>query len=94
MFTFRIDYGATFEMRDIPNTSVATALSLIRWMQNGGVVRVNTQDGNVAHDYTNCVLSPDAMPTLTMTDATELRYTLSLSVINLSGADMLCEYTA
>lgn len=91
MFTFRIDYGASFEMREIPNTSLSTALALIRHLQNGGVVTVDVADG-VNGPYTNCVLAPDGDVNLALQDSVELTYTLSLSVINLSAADMLCAY--
>lgn len=91
MFTFRIDYGATFEMREIPNTSLGTALSLIRHMQDGGVVSIAVDDGTNG-PYTNCVLAPDSDVTLAMQDNVELTYTLSVSVINLNAADMLCAY--
>jgi hypothetical protein len=91
MFTFRIDYGASFEMREIPNTSLDVALALLRHLQNGGVVSVDVGDG-VNGPYTNCVLAPDGNVTLAMQDNVELTYTLSVSVINLNGADMLCEY--
>jgi len=91
MFTFRIDYGASFEMREIPNTSLSTALALIRHLQNGGIVTVDVADG-VNSPYTNCVLAPDGDVTLALQDSIDLTYTLSLSVINLSAADMLCAY--
>jgi hypothetical protein len=91
MFTFRIDYGASFEIRDIPNTSLSTALALIRHLQGGGVCTVATEDG-VNSPYTNCGLDPEGEVTLTFQDPITLTYTLSLSVINLSGADMLCQY--
>lgn len=91
MFTFRTDYGASFEMREIPNTSLGTALDLIRHMQDGGVVTIDVDDG-ANGPYSNCVLAPDSDVTLAMQDNVELTYTLSVSVINLNAADMLCAY--
>lgn len=91
MFTFRTDYGASFEMREIPNTSLGTALALIRHMQDGGVVTIDVDDG-ANGPYNNCVLAPDSDVTLAMQDNVELTYTLSVSVINLNAADMLCAY--
>jgi hypothetical protein len=91
MFTFRVDYGASFEMREIHNTSLNVVMSLIRWMQNGGVVTIDVGDG-VNGPYTNCVLASDGDVTISMQDNVELTYTLSVSVINLNAADMLCAY--
>jgi hypothetical protein len=90
-FTFRIDYGATFEMRDIPNTNQATIMRLIRHLEGGGTITVTTGD-TAARTYSNCSINPETGPSLAFQDATFLTYTLSLSVINLSGADMLCTY--
>lgn len=93
MFTFRIDYGATFEMRDIPATAQATALRLIRHLQGGGTCSVATAD-NSSRTYTTCGLDPQGDVTLAFQDPTFLTYTLTLSLINLAspGADMLCDY--
>lgn len=91
-FTFRIDYGAAFEMRDLPNTTQAVALRLIRHLDGGGVVRVTTGD-TAAREYVNVVVDPqNAGAALTFQDPQYLTYSLSLSVINLAGADMLCQY--
>jgi len=90
-FTFRIDYGATFQMRDLPNTTQATALRLIRHLQGGGTCTVTTGDA-ASRTYTNCAIDPEGDVTLAFQDATFLTYTLSLALINLSGADMLCQY--
>lgn len=90
-FTFRIDYGASFTMRDIENSSQETAMRLMRHLQGGGVVTVTTADSS-ARTYTNCSIDPDSTTALAFQDATYLTYTLDLSLINLSGADMLCIY--
>ena len=93
MFTFRIDYGATFEMRDIPAANQATALRLIRHLQGGGTCNVTTSD-NSARTYSTCGLDPDGDVSLEFQDSTFLTYTLKVSLINLAspGADMLCDY--
>lgn len=91
-FTFRTDYGATFAMRDLPNSTQAVALRLIRHLAIGGVVTVTTGDTS-ARTYTNCALDPEAEPpSLEFQDPTFLTYSLTLSVVNLSSADMLCTY--
>lgn len=93
MFTFRIDYGATLEMRDIPAASQATALRLIRHLQGGGTCSVATGD-NASRTYTTCGLDPQGDVSLDFQDATFLTYTLTVSLVNLAspGADMLCDY--
>jgi hypothetical protein len=90
-FTFRIDYGAAFEMRDIPNTNQGTILRLIRHLEGGGTITVTTGD-SASRTYTNCSIDPETAPSLAFQDAQFLTYSLSLSVINLAGADMLCTY--
>lgn len=93
MFTFRIDYGATLEMRDIPAANQATALRLIRHLQGGGTCLVSTDD-NASRQYATCGLDPQGDVSLEFQDATFLTYTLTVSLINLAspGADMLCDY--
>jgi hypothetical protein len=90
-FTFRIDYGAAFEMRDLPNTTQLVALRLIRHLEGGGVVTVTTADA-AARTYTNAGLDPQGAVSLAFQDPQFLTYSLSVALINLSGADMLCQY--
>jgi hypothetical protein len=92
MFTFRTDYGASFEMREIPASAMSVVLRLKRHLENGGTVTVTTGD-SAARTYATCGLAPDAALGLTMTDPVQLTYTLSIALINLGAAsDMLCEY--
>lgn len=90
-FIFRTDYGASFTMDEIPNTSLSVALRLQRHLLSGGVVTVTTGD-SASRTYTNCVIAPDGDVTLVLSNPAELLYSMSFSVINLSGAAMLCEY--
>lgn len=93
-FRFRVDYGASFQMTEIPNTTLPQVLRLQAHLEGGGTVRVVTDDvaGRV---YATCCLAPDAEVGLELTDRAELLYTLSLSLINLgSQTPMLCEYSA
>lgn len=92
MFAFRTDYGASFELRDLPNTALAVALRLKRWLENGGTCTVTTGDAS-SRVYTTCGLAEGADVTITMSDPQQLSYTVSLALINLGAAsDMLCEY--
>lgn len=90
-FVFRTDYGASFSIRDIPNTTMATMLRLQAHLQAGGTVTVTTGD-SASRTYTNCGLAPEGDVTISMTDPTALLYTMELAVINLGGSQMLCEY--
>lgn len=90
-FTFRIDYGATFQMRELPNTTQSVAMRLIRHLQGGGTCTVTTGDA-AARVYMNCSIDPEGDVTLEFQDATYLTYTMNLALINLSAADMLCIY--
>ena len=91
-FTFRIDYGARFEMRDLPNTTQSVALRLIRHLQGGGTCTVTTDDA-ASRVYTTCSMDPEGDLSYAFQDAAYLTYTMSLSLINLASADMLCQYT-
>lgn len=90
-FVFRTDYGASFSIRDIPNTTMATMLRLQAHLQAGGTVTVTTGD-TASRTYTNCGLAPEGDVTISMTDQTALLYTMEMAVINLDGSQMLCEY--
>lgn len=90
-FTFRIDYGATFEMRDIPNSNQSVALRLIRHLQGGGTCTVTTGD-TASRTYSQASLDPEGDVTLEFQDAQFLTYRMTFSLINLAGADMLCTY--
>lgn len=101
MFVFRTDYGASFELSQIPVATtggvrlVDIADRLIAWLLSGGTCAVNTGDvGSSA--YATCGLKPGTTPTLTFSDRKNLEYTLTLSLINLAGSPvaMLCHYLA
>lgn len=91
MFIFRTDYGASFELRDVPVANLAVALRLVRHLQGGGVCTVTTGDTS-SRTYTNCGLDPEGSVEIAQQDAQLLLYSVRLSLINLSGADMLCTY--
>jgi hypothetical protein len=90
-WVFRTDSLVTFSLDKIPNTSQATVLRLIRWLESGGVVTVNTGD-LASRTYANCYLPKGARPSYTMTDRQFLEYTLTLTLVNVAAADMLAIY--
>jgi len=101
MFVFRTDFGATFELAQIPVASIASirlvdvAARLVAWLLQGGTCSVTTGDVE-GHVYATCGLMPGSSPSLTMTDRRNLEYTLSLALINLAGspAPMVCHWVA
>lgn len=92
-FRFRTDYGASFTMTDIPNTSMATMLRCQEWLLRGEAVTVNTGDA-ANRSYTTCYLAPDGDVTITLQDKNLLLYSMSFTLINgaASPTAMLCLY--
>lgn len=90
-FSFRTDYGASFELPGIPNTDVDIAMRLQAHLLGGGSCAVYTLDANGA-TYATCYLAPDSDVTIELEDRQTLEYVVRLSLINAGGARMLCEY--
>ena len=92
-FRFRTDYGASFTMTDIPNTSMATMLRCQEWLLRGEAVTVNTGDA-ASRSYATCYLAPDGDVTITLQDKNLLLYSMSFTLINgaASPSAMLCLY--
>lgn len=92
-FTFRNDYLVTFELKQIPQSSMATMLRLQRHLKSGGTVSVNTGDAT-SHVYATCCLVKGANPRPRLTDAKSLEYTMGFSLRNVAGSpvDMICVY--
>lgn len=101
MFVFRTDYGASFELTQIPVATtggvrlVDIAARLVAWLLSGGTCAVNTGDVASAA-YATCGLAPGTTPSLTLSDKRNLEYSLSLSLINVAGSPvaMSCNYLA
>lgn len=99
MFLLRTDYGASFELRNIPIAAVSAVRNvevadrLIAHLLKGGQCVVNTGDSGSA-SYSTCGLYPGTTPTLAQQSSGPLEYTLTLALINLAGspAQMLCRY--
>jgi hypothetical protein len=90
VFEFHAKYIASLELRHIPQDQVAVALRLIRHLNRGGEVTVNTGDVD-DNSYVVQKLAGSS-PELGKPDPQTLRRTLKLTVRNTEEADMLCEY--
>lgn len=92
-FTFRSDYLVTFELRQIPQSSMATMLRLQRHLTSGGTVSVNTGDAT-SHVYATCCLQKGADPKPRLADPRNLEYSMSFALRNVAGSpvDMICQY--
>lgn len=104
MFVRRTDYGASLQLVGIPVRLtaassrhgagvdlVAIATRLIAHLKGGGVCSVACEDTTGAL-YANCGLWADAEPSLALSDRRLLEYTLSLQLLNLDAAQMICRY--
>lgn len=93
VFPFRFDHTASFEIRDIPNTSMALMLRLEEWLLRGGQVSVTTGD-SLSSVYATCSLCPDTVPQITQSDSRELLYTFAVTLLNVAGTPvhMICQY--
>lgn len=91
VFRFRTDYVATFELRDIPQANMATAQRLIEWLRRGNTCAVTTGDQS-ANVYASCALAEGADAALRQQDPVEQTWTLTLTLVNLGAAPMLCTY--
>jgi len=99
MFVFREDFGASFELRAIPSTRTAgvsmhqIADRLRRWLMKGGTCSIATGDAE-QNVYPMCGLKGGTTPSLRMSDAANIEYTLALDVVNLAAApvQMVCRY--
>ena len=100
LFAFRTDFGASFEIRGLTphahaglvggTSSLALATRLVRHLRAGGTVALVPT--NEATPFYSCILYPGSDPSLTMTDAARLEYTLALALKNLGGAPIPYPY--
>lgn len=90
-FRFRADHGATFELRDIPESHMELMLRLSEHLDDGGTITVNTGDG-ASRSYTCCLAPGSEPPDPQLSDETLLWYTMAFNVITPSGGPMLCIY--
>lgn len=92
-FTFRTDYTASFEIRNIPNSSMALMLRLQEHLLKGGQVSLTTGD-SLSSVYPTCELAPDTEPTITPSDSRELRFVFAVTLLNVAATPvrMICQY--
>lgn len=92
-YAFRTDFGASFSMLDIPNTSMSVMLRLQAHLLGGGTVSVATGD-SALRTYTTCCLAPEGDVTIALQDKALLLYSMSFVLINIAStpAAMICEY--
>jgi hypothetical protein len=92
VWAYRTDFVASFELRDIPNTTMEAALAVLAHIASGGTFTVHTDDA-AARSYPNCVLAPDAdPPSLKLSDKQALRYSVAVTALNLDGAPLVAIY--
>jgi hypothetical protein len=89
-FRFRTDYGASFTMNDIPNTSMTAMLRTQDWLLRGNAITVTTSDAGL-RTYT-AYLAPEGDVGITLQDKTALLYAMTFVLINSAAAPMLCLY--
>jgi hypothetical protein len=89
-FLFRVDQGASFEIRDIPDTQMTIALRCKRHLERGGTCTVNTGD-SAARVYT-ARLWPDARVVIEEQDAGKHTFRVRFELKNTAAADMIAEY--
>lgn len=99
LFSYRVDWGATFELRHIPAAVVAgvsmldVADRLKRHLLMGGLCAVFTEDA-AARSYPTCGLASGTTPQLSQSNARTVEYDLSLALTNLAAdpVQMICHY--
>lgn len=84
VFPFRTDHTATFEIRGIPNTLLDVMLQLVDRLERGSTVAVYTGD-SLASIYPTCCLAPDSHPSIQLSDARNLEYTFSVTLLNVAA---------
>jgi hypothetical protein len=90
VFEFHAKYLATFELRYIPQDQWRLAMRLIRHLNRGGEVTVNT--GDAEDNVYTCQKQMGTEPELGPPDPVTLRRTLKLTLRNTEQADLLCTW--
>lgn len=87
---FRTDYTATFDISYLRPKDLPVALRLKQWLEKGNSVTVQTFDVNSA--VYSAVIDGTKLPKFKY-NAQQMRYTLSLSLLNTAAAQMVCQYS-
>jgi hypothetical protein len=90
VYEFHAKYLATFELRYIPQDQWRLAMRLIRHLNRGGEVTVNT--GDAEDNVYTCQKQMGTEPELGPPDPVTLRRTLKLTLRNTEQADLLCTW--
>jgi hypothetical protein len=88
VYEFHVKYVASFELPYIPQDQWRNAMRLIRHLNRGGEVTVNT--GDVEANIYVCQKVMGTEPELGKPDPVTLRRTLKLTLRNTEQEDMLC----
>ena|SRR5687768_5113409 len=81
----RTDYGASFELPNIPNTSEAVLQAFLLHANAFGLFTITSADSE-SNTYTACQIAPGTFMELSDPDPETLEYTLYGQVINLSAS--------
>lgn len=87
VWEFHAKYVVSFELRHIPQDQIEVALRLIRHLNRGGEVTVNT--GDAGDRVYICQKLMGSEPELGPPDSVTLRRTLKLTLRNTEEADLL-----
>jgi len=79
----RRDYGASFELPNIPNTQERVLQDFLLWANAFGQFTI-TPDDSESNSYSNCQIAPGTFAEISDPDTETLEYTLTLQVIDLS----------
>lgn len=91
IFEYREDHSASFEIVGIPYSSLDLMLRLQNHLEGGGTCQVTTGDRD-ANVYPECCLAPDSSIEIQFTDNVTMEFTVSMTLLNLDAAQMLCRY--
>lgn len=91
-WSHRTDYGASFQLDGIANSSTNQdkLQDFKLWADAGGTFTVTTTDSS-SNVYTTCGMAPGAVVEI-VPDRKRKSLSLVLDVINLAGAQMICAY--
>lgn len=90
-YLYRQDYVASFQINNIPVTSLPTVIRWKNWAMKGCGFTVVTEDTQ-SRTY-QCYLRPGTEPEIEMSDSTTLEYSLTVEVMSAERPPELLECT-